>query len=157
MPQLQRVIVLHRLPSKMWSFLAHPCVLNTIQLMVAPDQQGSPAVNIIANPTEHLLVRSPCFPLHSKYSHCLFIESKIKARKDHCDHLTSNQKPFQFCQPSHSLAVISCGCRMQFTEPPFICSSTSVTGFAGLVSALHPSFELCLRYLSQLYLRAPNV
>lgn len=95
-PQLHWVIALHRLPSEMRSFLAHPCVLSTIQLTVDPDQQGYPAVNIIANPTEHLLVRFPCFPLHSKCSHCLFIESKIKARKDYCDHLTSNQKLFQF-------------------------------------------------------------
>lgn len=95
-PQLQWVIDLHRFPREMWSFLAHPCVLSTIQLTVDPDQQGYPAVNIIGNPTEHLLLRFPCFPLHSKYSHCLFIESKIKAGEGHCDHLTSNQKLFQF-------------------------------------------------------------
>lgn len=95
-PQLQWVIDLHRLPREMRSFLAHPCVLSTIQLTVDPDQQRYPAVNIIGNPTEHLLIRFPCFLLHSKYSHCLFIESKIEAREGHCDHLTSNQKLFHF-------------------------------------------------------------
>lgn len=85
----------------MWSFLAHSSVLSTIQLTVDPSQQGYPAVNIIANPTEHLLARFPYFPLHSKCSHCLFIESRIKARKDHCDHLTSNQELFPFFDLIH--------------------------------------------------------
>lgn len=104
-PQLQWVIALHRLPREMWSFLAHSCVLSTIQLTVDPNQQGYPAVNIIANPTEHLLARFPYFPLHSKCSHCLFIESRIKARKDHCDRLTSNQELLPFFNLIHLLTL----------------------------------------------------